>query len=276
MSSRCTVADAPTNTDGCSSSGDSPEVFEHRHQLGDRRRPVAQEHTETPLAVDRIERTTERRHDVVGPRQHRLDVDEVADGGFGPHTRLVVGGHRRRRPPTRRDDLRPRRADRRAHPWPAHPRFARHCRSTRRAGPCHRAVRLERSSRSGRANWYPPASRGRGPRRRSTPTPSAATRSGQRRGEPRLRNVREHRGPWPDRLGEVEDPDDVSFLQSGDLRDQLGQLLDAGLEDHVTWQRLDHVADRTSGVALDGRADCDRPPRPARCPIPGIANTLWR
>ena len=47
----------------------------------------------------------------------------------------------------------------------------------------------------------------------------------------------------------------MTLLQSGDLRDQFGQLLDARLEHDVTRQGLDHVADRPARVALDGRTD---------------------
>jgi hypothetical protein len=69
------------------------QVFEDRHELGDRRRPVAQEDTETPLLVDGVERPPERRRDAFGlvGGEHLGDVHEVADSRAGTHPRLVVG-----------------------------------------------------------------------------------------------------------------------------------------------------------------------------------------
>ncbi len=230
------------------------QMLEHRHQLGDRGRSVAQEHAEPPLVVDGVERTTERGGDVVGPRQHRFDVDEVADGRFGSHTRLVIGWHRvgDHGPHTMTLDL-AEQVDERIPgtltPGPRGTVDRRH----------ESGVVVERCGPNGHRDTRERT----GPQQRLEVADLTAVvlrhqsrdefREGRRESGPR--HVREHGDPGPDRLGEVEDPDDVSLLQSGDRRDQFGQLPDAGFEDDVTRQGLDHVADGPARVALDGRAD---------------------
>ncbi len=82
-----------------------------------------------------------------------------------------------------------------------------------------------------------------------------ADQFGECRCEPRLGNVGKHGGPRPDGLGVVEHSDDAAFLQPGDRRDQLGQVVDTGFEHDVARQCLDHVANRSPHVALERRAD---------------------
>ncbi len=236
----------------------------------------AQEHPESPLAVDGVDRTAERRGDVVRAGQHRFDVHEVADRCLGSDPSLVVGRERSHRRPTRPDAPRPHRAGRPGRHSPAHPTSAMHDRSTRRAGRCRRAEPTNRHR--------DPSERA-GAHQRLEITDLAAVVLGderrdevrQRRGESRLGHVGEHRRPRPDRFGARRTrgrcgaPGDPTIAS-----DEIGQFLDAGLEDHVTRQRLDHVAHRSPGVALDGRTRPGRPPRAARSPIAGMANTLWR
>ena len=68
------------------------------------------------------------------------------------------------------------------------------------------------------------------------------------------RDVHEHRGPRPDWLGDVEHTHDASFLEADDLLDEVRQIVDAELEQHVTRQGLDHVPDRSTRVVRNRTA----------------------
>ena len=230
------------------------EVLERRDQFGDRGGPIAQEHPEAPLAVDRVDGTTERRGDVVGRRQHRLDVHEVTNSGLGSNPHDVIGGHGRRhdRPHAASLDLAERVDQGVAHPF-----------GPRARSQVDRRHQPARVGQGAGADRHRDASERTLAHQRLEVADLAAVvlrhqhrhEFRQRGGEPRLRHVGEHGGPRTDRFGDVEDSNEATLLQTADRGHELGQLVDAGLEDHVARQGLDHVAHRPAGVALDRTTD---------------------
>ena len=74
---------------------------------------------------------------------------------------------------------------------------------------------------------------------------------GQLGGEAVAREVDEHGDPRSDRLGHLEDADELALLEPDDRRHEPGQGGRFELEDEIARQVLEHRARRPPGVRVD-------------------------
>ena len=241
-----------------------PEVVEQREQRRERRRLALAIDAESPLPRRCVDVVTERRGQLAVAGEERGDAAHVADCPVGRHGRAVGGWGVLPHPveqgtPAVLTDLR---GEGRSEP----------------VGPRRRQV-VDRALEGleirlalplGCAHAHGDAGERAGADVRLEHPPFRCIGGGHRvgdplgqlGGEPRAREVDEHRRPRTDGFGDFEDADELTLLEADDRRDQSRQSRRLELEHEVARQVLQDGARGPPGVGVDS----------AGCQVEGVGD----